>query len=224
MRALSKNEIQTIQERLDRCLIAYQEIYDELLDHYVSALELASVEEFHQKKEELDDAFSWSVIKRMEKDLQKMAWKELMKTMKSSYMVWNLGWQKIGVLIFMTLILIPVFHFAGEEAFYIVAIMFFVILSGSVLYFHRKKYRLSWSLAPEKHQPRHVMAVMFFSSQVFVFSIVNLSAQLLPKLLKNTLYEYFTPILFLLLGNLILAFSWVVFTSINLKTLKLIKP
>lgn len=34
MRALFKNEIQTIQERLDRCLIAYQEIYDELLDHY----------------------------------------------------------------------------------------------------------------------------------------------------------------------------------------------
>jgi hypothetical protein len=224
MRKLSGQEIQIIKDRLDRCLIAYIEIYDELFDHYILALENASPDEFDAKKEALDEEFSWSVIKGMEKDLLKTAWRELMKTMKSSYMVWNLGWQKIGVLIFMTLILIPVFHFAGEEAFYIVAIMFFVILSGSILYFHRKKYRLSWSLAPEKHQPRHVMAVMFFSSQVFVFSIINLSAQLLPKLLKNTLYEYFTPLLFLLLGNLILAFSWVVFTSINLKTLKLIKP
>jgi len=223
MRKLSGQEIQIIKDRLDRCLIAYIEIYDELFDHYILALENASPDEFDAKKEALDEEFSWSVIKGMEKDLQKTAWRELMKTMKSSYMVWNLGWQKIGVLIFMTLILIPVFHLAGEEAFYIVAIMFFVILSGSILYFHRKKYRLSWSLAPEKHQPRHVMAVMFFSSQVFVFSIINLSAQLLPKLLKNTLYEYFTPLLFLLLGNLILAFSWVVFTSINLKTLKLIK-
>lgn len=67
------------------------------------------------------------------------------------------------------------------------------------------------------------MAVMFFSSQVFVFTIINLFAQLLPKLLKNTTYEHFTPILFLSLGIIILAFSWLVFTSINLKTFKLIK-
>lgn len=222
-RTLSEIEIQTIKDRLDRCLIAYVEIYDELLDHYISALEQTPEEEFDRKKEALDDEFSWSIIKQMEKDLQKNAWKELMSASKSSYKIWTLGWEKIGVLILMAVILIPVFHFAGEEYFYLVALMFFVILMGSSVYFNRKKYGFTLSLAPGKHQPKHVMAAMFFSSQVFVFTIINLFAQLLPKLLLNTRYEYLTPFLFLSFGMIILAYSWLVFTTINLKTFKLIK-
>lgn len=223
MRTLTEIEIQTIKDRLDRCLIAYVEIYDELLDHYISALEQIPEEEFDRKKEALDDEFSWSIIKQMEKDLQKTAWKELMSASKSSYKIWTLGWKKIGVLIFMAVILIPVFHFAGEEYFYLVVLMFFVILMGSSVYFNRKKYGFTLSLSIEKHQPKHVMAAIFFSSQVFVYGIINLSAQLIPKLLKNTPYEYLTPFLFLSFGLIILAYSWLVFTTINLKTFKLIK-
>lgn len=48
MRTLFENEIQLIKARLDRCLIAYQELYDELLDHYISALEQAPEEDFLQ--------------------------------------------------------------------------------------------------------------------------------------------------------------------------------
>ncbi len=223
MRTLSNSEIQIIKDRLDRCLIAYAEIYDELLDHYILALESVSPDEFESKKEALDDEFSWSVIKGMEKDLQKTAWKELLSSSKSSYKIWTLGWKKIGVLILMAVIQVPVIHFAGEKYFYIAAMMFFVILMGSSIFYNRKKYGFTWSLAPGKHQPRHILAAMFFSSQVFVFGFINLFAQLLPKLLKNTSYEQITPIIFLLLGTLILAFFWVVFTSINLKTFKMIK-
>lgn len=223
MRTLTEIEIQTIKDRLDRCLIAYVEIYDELLDHYISALEQIPEEEFDRKKEALDDEFSWSVIKQMEKDLQKNAWKELMSASKSSYRIWTLGWEKIGVLIFMAVILIPIFYFAGEESFYIVVMMLFGILMGSSVYFNRKKYGFTWSLAPGKHQPKHVMAAIFFGSQGLIFGIIHLSAQLLPKLLLNTPYEYLTPFLFLGLGMMILAYSWLVFITINLKTFKLIK-
>lgn len=223
MRKLSEIEIQTIKDRLDSLNLSYLEIYNELLDHYVTALEQTPEEEFDQKKEALDDEFSWSIIKQMEKDLQKTAWKELMSASKSSYKIWNLGMKKIGILIFLITILIPIFYFIGEEFFYIVAMMFFVILMGFPIYFNRKKYGFSWSITPEKHQPRPVMAAMFFSSQVFIFGFINLIAQLLPKLLKNTSYEHITPILFLLLGTILLAFSWVIFVSINLKTFKLIK-
>jgi hypothetical protein len=223
MRTLSNSEIQIIKDRLDRCLIAYAEIYDELLDHYILALESVSPDEFELKKEALDDEFSWSVIKGMEKDLQKTAWRELLSASKSSYKIWTLGWKKIGVLILMAVILIPIFYSAGEEFFYITVMMFSAILMGSSIYYNRKKYGFTWSLAPGKHQPKHVMAAMFFSSQVFVFGFINLFAQLLPKLLKNSSYEHITPILFLILGTLLLAFFWVVFTSINLKTFKLIK-
>lgn len=142
MRKLSEIETQIIKDRLDRCLIAYVEIYDELLDHYISALEQTAEEKFENKKEALDDEFSWSVIKQMEKDLQKTAWREFISATKSSYKIWALGWKKIGVLIFMVVILIPVFHFAGEEAFYILTLMFFVILMGSSIYFNRKKIQI----------------------------------------------------------------------------------
>lgn len=223
MRTLTDIEIQTIKDRLDRCLIAYVEIYDELLDHYITALEQTPKESFTIKKEALDDEFSWSIIKQMEKDLQKVAWRELMNTAKSSYKVWTLSWKKIGVLILTSLILIPIFHFAGEEFYYVAAMMLFVTLLGYSAYFNRKKYGFTWSLAPGKHQPKHVMAAMFFGSQGLIFGVINLFAQLLPKFLQNTPYENFTPILFLFLGTLLLAFSWVVFTSINLKTFKLIK-
>ncbi|GAB2615802.1 hypothetical protein [Belliella aquatica] len=223
MRKLTDIEIQTIKDRLDRCLIAYAEIYDELLDHYITALERTTEEEFDRKKEALDDEFSWSIIKQMEKDLQKNAWKELMSASKSSYKIWTLGWEKVGVLILMAVILVPAFHFVGEEYFYLVALMFFVILMGSSVYFNRKKYGFTWSLAPGKHQPKHVMAAMFFGSQGLIFGIIHLSAQLLPKLLLNTPYEHLTPFIFLSLGIMILAYSWLVFTTINLKTFKLIK-
>ncbi|MFN3800295.1 MULTISPECIES: hypothetical protein [Belliella] len=223
MRTLTDIEIQIIKDRLDRCLIAYVEIYDELLDHYITALEQTPEEEFDRKKNALDYEFSWSIIKQMEKDLQKVAWRELMNTAKSSYKVWTLSWKKIGVLMLTSLILIPIFHFAGEEFYYVAAMMFFVILIGSAIYYNRKKYGFTLSISPGKHQPKHIMAAMFFGSQGLVFGVINLFAQLLPKFLQNTPYENFTPILFLFLGTLLLAFSWVVFTSINLKTFKLIK-
>ncbi|PRY88187.1 hypothetical protein [Mongoliibacter ruber] len=57
MRTLTETETQTIKTRLDRCLIAYQEIYDELLDHYISALEKVSVEDFLKVKEEVNEKF-----------------------------------------------------------------------------------------------------------------------------------------------------------------------
>ncbi|MCH7397634.1 hypothetical protein MM236_06520 [Belliella sp. DSM 107340] len=223
MRKLTDTEIQTIKDRLDRCLIAYAEIYDELLDHYISALEQTPEEEFDCKKEALDDEFSWSIIKQMEKDLQKVAWRELMNTAKSSFKVWSLGWKKIGILILTAVILIQIFYFAGEESFYIVVMMFFVILMGSSIYYNRKKYGFTLSLSPGKHQPKHVLAATFFGSQGLIFGIIHLSAQLLPMLLLNTPYEHLTPFLLLSLGMIILAYSWLVFTTINLKTFKLIK-
>jgi hypothetical protein len=223
MRTLSNSEIQIIKDRLDRCLIAYAEIYDELLDHYILALKSVSPDEFESKKEALDDEFSWSVIKGMEKDLQKTAWKELLSASKSSYKIWTLGWKKIGVLILMAMILVPVFHFSSEEYFYVGAMIFFLILVVSSIYYNRKKYGFTWSLAPGKHQPKHVMAAMFFGSQGLIFGVIHLSAQLLPKLLLNTPYEQLTPFIFLCLGIIILAYSWLIFTTINLKTFKLIK-
>ncbi|WP_156810274.1 hypothetical protein [Nitritalea halalkaliphila] len=204
-------------------MIAYQEIYDELLDHYITALEQLPEEAFLQKKEELDDTFSWSVIKDMEKALEKSAWKEFLRTARSSYKIWTLGWKELGTLLFVGLLFIPVFLLTGPEGTYLVSVFVLFSLVGFSIYFNKTKYGFSWSLARDAHKPRYILAHHFFGSHVFIFGITNLLAQLLPKLLENTSYASITPYLLLSLSMLLLAFCWVTFTSINLKTLKLIK-
>jgi hypothetical protein len=223
MRALSKNEIQTIQERLDRCLIAYQEIYDELLDHYVSALELASVEEFHQKKEELDDAFSWSVIKRMEKDLQKMAWKEFSTRALCSLQIWKLGWAKITAILLVSIVGYLAFLYVGPEYFYAISLISIGMILVTIIYYHRNDIRLNFSLDPLQHQPKRVLQTTVFLSFVFAFNLINIFSQMIPKLLKGSSYEQFTPIVFLILGSLLIAMTLTIYQTINLKTFKLIK-
>ncbi|GHB34486.1 hypothetical protein [Mongoliitalea lutea] len=223
MRTLSETEIQTIQTRLDRCLIAYQEIYDELLDHYISALEQVPVEVYLQKKEELDNTFSWSVIRGMEKALEKSARKEFLRTARSSYKIWTLGWKKLSILLVVGLLFTPVFLLTGPEGTYIVSALVLFSMVGFSLYFNKTKYGFSWSLAPGVHKPRYVLAHQFFGSHVFIFGITNLFAQLLPKLLENTSFAYLTPYFLLLFSMILLTFCWVIFNAINLKTLKLIK-
>lgn len=224
MRSLTETEIQTIKTRLDRCLIAYQEIYDELLDHYITALEQLPEEEFLQKKEELDDTFSWSVIKSMEKELEKSAWKEFLRTARSSYKIWTLGWKKIALLLIIGILIVPIFQFTGPEGTYIVSAFVLFSLVGFSIYFNKTKYGFSWSLAPSVHKPRYVLAHQFFGSHVFIFGITNLFAQLVPNLLKNTPHAYLIPYFLVSFSILLLALCWVIFNTINIKTLKLIKP
>lgn len=223
-RSLSDIEIQTIKARLNRCLIAYQELYDELLDHYMSALEQVSEEFFSQKKEELDDTFSWPVIKHMEKELEKSVWKEFLKTARSSYQIWTLGWKKLSILLIAGLLFFPVFKFTGAEGAYVVSALILFSLIGFSIYFNKTKYGLSWSLAPTAHKPKYVLAHHFLGSHVFIFGVTNLFAQLVPLFLENTAYAHLTPYLLHSLSIFLLAFCWMIFNSMNLKTLKLIKP
>ncbi|MGY6741595.1 MAG: hypothetical protein ACXIUQ_02590 [Cecembia sp.] len=221
---LSENEIQTIKTRLDRCLIAYQEIYDEILDHYISALEQELEENFFKKKEELDDTFSWSVIKGMEKDLQKMAWKEFTKVVLSSLQLWKLGWLKIIAILLVSIVGYLAFLYAGPEYFYTISLISIGMLLVAIIYYHRKDIGLNFSLDPSKHQPKKVLQTTVFFSFIFAFNLINLFAQLIPKLLKNSSYEQFTPLVFLTLGSFLIAITLTIYQSINLKTLKLIKP
>jgi uncharacterized membrane protein YczE len=223
MRTLSETEIQTIKTRLDRCLIAYQEIYDELLDHYISALEKVSEEDFLKVKEELDDAFSWSIIKRMEKDLQKMAWKEFTKAALSSFQIWKLGWTKLVTLLLVSTVAFFAFKFVGPEYFYTMALAGIGLTLMAILYFHREEFRFSFSINPSKHRPKKVLQTTVTLSFVFAFNVINLFAQLIPKLMEGTPYEHFIPIVFLTLGSILMGMTLTIYQSINLKTLKLIK-
>lgn len=220
MRKLSDNEIQILKDRLDRLLIAYVEIYDELLDHYITALEQLPSEEFQTKKQLLDDEFAWSVVKGMEKQLVKTAWREIVIASKSSYKVWKLGAKKMGIL-FLSFILMGItFQLLGPEYFYALALASYGSLLILIIYLNRKNLHLTFSLAVEKHRPKNVLPILFMSLNFFALNTVNLLAMLLPKILVNTSYEYFTPFIFLSLGVLIMAFCWMTYDTIDLKNLK----
>lgn len=99
MRTLSETEIQTIKTRLDRCQISYQEVYNELFDHYVSELEHASEEEFPHRKEALDHAFNWSTIRQMEKQQVTLATRDLDKLLLSKISLQIFNKLTMGILV-----------------------------------------------------------------------------------------------------------------------------
>jgi len=222
MRKLSDIEMQIVKDRLDRLLITYVEIYDELLDHYVTALEQLPAEEFHTKKEALDDELAWSVVRGMEKQLVKTAWREIGIASKSSYKVWKLGAKKMGILVLSLIVMTFTFQLFGSEYFYALAVGSFGCLMFLIIYLNRKNLSLNLSIDPEKHRPKKVLTTALLSISVLALNLVNLIAVLLPKLLVNSSYEYLIPFIFLSLGTLILTFSWMIYNTIDLKNLKTI--
>ncbi|ERM84497.1 hypothetical protein P872_25410 [Rhodonellum psychrophilum GCM71 = DSM 17998] len=223
MRKLTETELQAIKYRLDSLSLSYLEIYDELLDHYITALEQVNSEEFKTKKEALDEEFAWSVVKKMEKELLKTAWREIGIASKSSDKLWNLGVKKIGVLILSLIVLSFTFHLFGPDYFYALALGSFGGIIFLILFFNRKNLNLTWSIAPEKHRPKKVLATALISISVLVFNLIHFLAILLPKILINSPYEDFSAIIYLALGAVIFAFTWTIYNTINLKSFKLNK-
>ena len=77
MRTLSSQEITRIDQRLESLKIQYLEIYQELRDHYFTELEKKSSEEFEPTFDQLNETFSWPMVKLMEKGLKKSAEKRI---------------------------------------------------------------------------------------------------------------------------------------------------
>jgi hypothetical protein len=85
MRNLTPTELEKINNRLKFLQIHYDEIRDEIKDHYISELEKNSTDEFEAIVSKLNEAFSPSIIRKMEKSLEKstkklisqMQWDEL---------------------------------------------------------------------------------------------------------------------------------------------------
>ena len=71
MRTLSPQEIIRIDQRLESLKIYYLEIHHEIRDHYFTELEKKPAAEFEAAFQQLNEAFAWSVVRRMEKELLK---------------------------------------------------------------------------------------------------------------------------------------------------------
>ncbi|WP_373522261.1 hypothetical protein, partial [Aquiflexum sp.] len=150
MRKLSEIEIQPIKDRLDSLQIAYLEIYNELLDHYISELEQKSPFDFHQELEHLNETFAWSVVKKMESDLEKNNHKQVAKMQWECLKFWNFSANEaIQFLVFIA-ILVASFLLKDIEGIFISLSLFSIFGIILALKIHGKGINFSLRVKNQK--------------------------------------------------------------------------
>jgi hypothetical protein len=145
MRKLSELEIQKIDQRLKSLKIRYIEIYEEIRDHYITALEQVSLEKFDAKKEVLDDEFAWSVVRKMEKELSKQVSKQVLVAQLEFLKFWNHGIKGLLIaLVGLSAIVITTFSIPPSE---LILVFLAIIICTAVGVFIIKRDALSFSLS-----------------------------------------------------------------------------
>jgi ABC-type multidrug transport system fused ATPase/permease subunit len=145
MRKLSELEIQKIDQRLKSLKIRYIEIYEEIRDHYITALEQVSLEKFDAKKEVLDDEFAWSVVRKMEKELSKQVSKQVLVAQLDFLKFWNHGIKGLLIaFVTLTALVISIFSIPPSE---LILVFLAIIICTAVGVFIIKRDALSFSLS-----------------------------------------------------------------------------
>jgi hypothetical protein len=151
MRKLSDIEIQTIKTRLDKLQIAYLEIYNELLDHYISELEQKSPSDFLQEFDQLNETFAWSVVKKMESNLEKNTHKQVGKMQWDSLKFWDYSANEAIPSMVIIAILLTSYLLKDLEALFISLSMFSLI--GIILAWKIQGKGINFSLSVKKQKP-----------------------------------------------------------------------
>ncbi|SIS85384.1 hypothetical protein [Belliella pelovolcani] len=221
MRKLTDIEIQIIKDRLDSLSLSYIEIYNELLDHYVTALEQVDPEGFVEKKEMLDDEFAWSVVRDMEKELLKNVSQELQGSQLEALKFWKMDfWRVLGVFIYTTFLMMT-YQFVSLD---VMMVFSFLPALGIliVLLYHSGNY-FSFNLDPNYHRPRNVILQAALGRYQLVLNFSNFFFMLSSIILNNNGLQNWAMLMMLIYSTILNLYSLSLYSSINLKTFKLIK-
>ena len=91
MRQLSEQELALIHARLKSLHIRYIEVYEEIFDHYCTTLENVPALESPTTIAKLNETFAWSVVKGMDKELEKSVSKQVGTAQLDFLNFWNHG-------------------------------------------------------------------------------------------------------------------------------------
>jgi hypothetical protein len=188
MRQLSELEIQKIDHRLKSLQIRYIEIYEEIRDHYITALEQVSLEKFDAKKEVLDDEFAWSVVRKMEKELSKHVSKQVLVAQLEFLKFWNHGIKGLLIaFVGLTAIVITTFSIPPSEL--ILAFLAIIICTAAGV-FIIKRDALSFSLSHKTVSISSAIALKRIGilNSVFVWVYVMPNIFTHGAILTNTLF------------------------------------
>ncbi len=218
MRTLSPLEIVRIDQRLESLKIQYLEIFQELRDHYFTDLEKKPVEEFEATFQQLNEAFAWSVVKKMEKEVRKATNRQIGQLQLDSLKFWNLGWKEnlvytawLGFLIFAFV------KFGINGLMFATSILAFMVITGI---WYKLGFKDALNLSISRHKPLN-------SLKVGVFSRMGLAFGMLPWLHFGTKLSSDDAIFDtsqMILGLVIIMFSLYLFSLVkitfdkNLKT------
>ncbi|WP_194974796.1 hypothetical protein [Aquiflexum lacus] len=221
MKKLSDIEIQTIKDRLDRCLITYVEIYDELLDHYISALEQVASEEFGNRMEALDEEFAWSVVKRMEKELLNSVSNQLQSSQLQALKFWKMDFWKVLVIFSYSIFLVMVNLFISLDVMLVFSFLPIVGILVALLYHSGNSF--SFSRDPKYNRPKNVILQGALGRYVLIFNLLNAFFLGTSTFLNIHGFGSWAMALMICYTTILNIYALSLYGSINLKNLKLIR-
>jgi hypothetical protein len=220
-RTLTDIEIQVIKDRLDRLNLSYLEIYNELMDHYVTALEQVEPEEFDRRKESLDEEFAWSVVRDMEKQLLSSVSSELKNSQLESLKFWKMDFWRVLGIFFFSVFLIAIYEMISLDVMMVFSFLPAFAILITFLY-HSGNY-FSFSLNPNYFRPRHVILHAALGRYQLIWNLSNSFFILSSLFLKYNGLENWSMILMLFYSTILNLYALSLYHSIHLKTFKLIK-
>ena len=219
-RELTDSEFQSIKDRLDSLSLSYIEIYNELLDHYVTALEQVEPEEFADRKEMLDDEFGWSMVRGMEKQLLDSVSSQLQNSQLEALKFWKMDfWNVLGIFCYADF-LILVYRFISLDVMFAFSFLPIFVVFVALLY-HSGNY-FSLTMDPKYHRPRNVILQAAFGRYALVYNFLNAFFFICYTFLNIHGVVLWTVLLLLLYSTVINLYALSLYGSINLKTFKLI--
>lgn len=150
MRKLSSQELEGIHARLKSLHIRYTEVHAEIFDHYCTTLENTPELESPRAIAKLNQTFSWSVVKKMEKIRRKASNQQLTKLQLESLKFWKLKGFNLLILFFILTSALIISYWFGTYAF--ISCVGIAGLLGIVVLFVTHGTELNFSFNPFKEK------------------------------------------------------------------------
>jgi hypothetical protein len=222
MRKLTELELIQIQNRLAALQIYFEELYNELYDHYVSELEKLTETEFQKTMARLNESFAWSIVRKMEQNIRKTSNQEVSKMQLDSLKFWKkdqFNWFLVIVMI--TLSAGSFMLFKLEGLFNCIAILCIVT---AVYVWFRQGRGLSLNLDPKKQKPVKMLSAAIVGRLGSFFSFGSLLLFLLSLQDPSGNPGLFGLIIgFLISGLLLTGLYSLLIVSARIKTSKKLK-
>jgi hypothetical protein len=170
MRRLSPIELEWIHTRLKSLHIRYTEVFEEIFDHYHSALEECSEANSDQVLYKLNEDFTRDIVKKMERELLKASKKQVTQMQIESFKLWKYDIQTAIIFIFLSFTSIVV---AAIFSKYILCIWLSIVtIGGLVLMFTKDNALFNINLAPWNNSNARAVSQIIFNRSGFLIGAI----------------------------------------------------